>query len=58
MRYVYLCSRCETETEETHSILDDPEISCPECGGKMARKPVVPEVYWKNRLRQKEEDRW
>ena len=37
MRYDYQCKSCDQVHEVSHSISEDPEISCPECGGSCKR---------------------
>ena len=36
--YSYLCE-CGNEYEMLHSIHEDPEVECGQCGGTMRRKP-------------------
>jgi putative FmdB family regulatory protein len=35
--YDYLCPECGAERAESHSILQDPVIACPDCGATMKR---------------------
>jgi putative FmdB family regulatory protein len=32
MRYIYKCPKCKKEHEVEHSMKDEPEIKCPDCG--------------------------
>ena len=36
-QYVYGCEECGDEHYEIHSMQEDPEIKCPECGSKCSR---------------------
>jgi len=38
--YVYTCP-CGTTQEVNHSITEDPDVECSECGGYMMRKPQL-----------------
>jgi putative FmdB family regulatory protein len=42
-QYVYECEECGDTHQEIHSIREDPEILCPECGTKCFRviQPVT-----------------
>jgi len=36
-RYDYACPDCETRQEVTHGFHESPELTCPECGGTLAK---------------------
>lgn len=38
--YSYQCG-CGNQSDVTHSIHEDPEVECDNCGGLMERKPQV-----------------
>ena len=44
--YRYECA-CGQVWDVTHSIFDDPEFECDNCGGMMERKISVPAVSFK-----------
>jgi len=35
--YDYWCKKCDITKEESHGIMESPEILCPECNGIMQR---------------------
>ena len=42
--YRYECENCEKLYDIRHSIHDDPQIDCENCGGDMVRIPQTPQV--------------
>lgn len=43
MTYNYICVSCNNLFEQEHRMVEEPTISCPECGGQ-ARKAIVNSV--------------
>jgi len=37
--YDYRCSKCESEFEVTHGMMEKPRVKCPECGSKASKMP-------------------
>jgi putative FmdB family regulatory protein len=44
--YVYRCPDCETECDVIHAMRDNPDVYCPDCHGKMKRRPQAARVNW------------
>lgn len=40
MIYIYRCKACEKEQEENHSIHENPQITCKECGGTDTQRVI------------------
>jgi putative FmdB family regulatory protein len=45
--YVYRCADCSVFRSLSHSVMEDPEILCPECKKQMARVPQVSAIQFK-----------
>lgn len=45
--YDYKCNKCKTVMEVTHSIKEDPEIACPDCGSR-GEKTVMERLISRN----------
>lgn len=45
--YDYKCSECDIVQEEFHTMLETPDIKCPECGEPMKKKPSAGHGGWK-----------
>lgn len=44
--YVYECA-CGRIFDVIHSITEEPEVECDNCGSTMSRKPSIPSVSFK-----------
>ncbi len=42
--YDYECTECDFTLEITHSMVENPELCCPECGYDMKRKVATPSI--------------
>lgn len=43
-KYTYICLKCKTLQEQEHSIMESPEIFCPQCNAQMSKKPGIAAV--------------
>jgi putative FmdB family regulatory protein len=47
MRYDYQCSVCKKVVEQIHTMKEDPQYKCPDCGAEMVKQFSPPQFIMK-----------
>ena len=45
--YLYVCQKCGGKMDIRHSVDDDGDKTCPNCGGELKKKISLPAIHFK-----------